>query len=120
MQEEPLPAQASVIRIGQLSTALDHPGAIRLAMDPDDLHPPRREVDHEQDGEARQPSDRPEFNGEEIRGDEDLAMPAEELQPSRPPRALGGGLNPRTFQNGGDRATAHLVTELASAPWIRV
>jgi hypothetical protein len=56
MQEEAFPAQASIIWIGELATALDHPGAVRLAEDAGDLHPSRREVDHEQDGEARQPS----------------------------------------------------------------
>ena len=59
MKEEAFPAQASINRIGELATALDHPGTVRLGEDAGDLHPSRREVDHEQDGEARQPSSGP-------------------------------------------------------------
>jgi hypothetical protein len=79
MQEEAFPPQASLIWIGELATALDHPGAIRLAEDAGDLYPSRREVDHEQDGEAGQPSTGPDFDREEIRGGEDASMGAEEL-----------------------------------------
>ena len=55
MEEEPLPAEAACIWIDELATALDHPRAVRLADDAGDLHPSRRQVDHEQDGETRQP-----------------------------------------------------------------
>ena len=112
MEEEPLPAQASFIWIGQLATALDDPGAIRLAVDAGDLHPSRREVDHEQDGEARQPTGGPDFDGKEVCGREDASMPAEELLPGRPPLALRSGLDPVLFQNAGDGASADMVIEV--------
>jgi hypothetical protein len=51
-------------------------------------------------------------NGKKVRGDEDLSMPTEELQPGGPPLSPGGGLNPGTFQNRGDGAPAHIVTEV--------
>ena len=51
--EEAFPSQASVNRIGDLATALTHLGTVRLREDAGDLHSSRREVDHEQDGEAR-------------------------------------------------------------------
>ena len=91
MEEEAFPAQASFIWIGQLATALDHPGAVRLADDAGDLHPSCCEVDHEQDSEARQPSRGPHVDSEEIRGREDASMRAEELLPSRP---LSGAQEP--------------------------
>ncbi len=53
MQEEAFPSQAPINRIGDLATALDHPGTVGLRTDAGDLHASRREVDHEQDGEAR-------------------------------------------------------------------
>ena len=81
MEEEPLPAEAACIWIGELATALDHPGAVRLADDAGDLHPSRRQVDHEEDREARQPTSGPDFDREEICGREHAVMPAEELLP---------------------------------------
>jgi hypothetical protein len=53
VQEEAFPSQASVNRIGDLATALNHLGTVRLREGAGDLHSSRREVDHEQDGEAR-------------------------------------------------------------------
>src|SRR5690348_7060249 len=113
MEEEPLPAEAAGIWIGELATALDHPGAVRLADDAGDLHPSRRQVDHEQDREARQPTSGPDFDREEIRGGEHAVMPAEELLPGRPPLSLWRRLDPVPFQNAGDGASAHMVIEVA-------
>src|SRR4029453_7780839 len=112
MEEEALPREASVIGIGERATALDHPGAVRLADDAGNLHPSRRKVDHEQDGEARQPTGGPDFDRKEIRGREDASMPAEELLPGRPPLALRNGLDPVLFQNVGDGASADMVIEI--------
>jgi len=67
MQEEAFPAEASIIWIGEVATALDHPGTVRLAEDARDRHPSFREIDHEQDGEARQPTSGPHVDREEIR-----------------------------------------------------
>jgi hypothetical protein len=54
VKEETFPSQASINRIRELATALDHPGTVRLGEDTGNLHPSRRQVDHEQDREARQ------------------------------------------------------------------
>ena len=112
MEEEALPPQASLIGIRQLASALDHPSAVRLAEDAGNLHPSRRKVDHEQDGEARQPTGGPDFDRKEIRGRQDAAMRAEELLPGRSPLALRSGLDPMLFQNAGDSASAHMVIEV--------
>jgi hypothetical protein len=96
MQEEAFPSQASVNRIGNLATAPNHPGTVRLREDAGDLHSSRREVDHEQDGEARQPSSGPDFDREEVRGREHASMRTpvfytpllESFRRSRPPRGI--------------------------------
>jgi hypothetical protein len=112
MQEEAFPAQASIIWIGELATALDHPGAVRLAEDAGNFHPSRREVDHEQDAEARQPTSGPDFDREEIRGREDASMRPQELRPGRPPLPLRSGLDPVLFQNVGNGASADVVIQV--------
>src|SRR4051794_10226600 len=99
MKEKALPAQTPLVGIGELATALDDPGAVRLADDAGNLHPSRRQVNHEQDGEARQPTGGPDFDRKEVRSRQDVSMPAEELQPGGPPLALRSGLDPVLFQN---------------------
>jgi hypothetical protein len=111
MQEEAFPAEASIIRIGELATALDHPGTVRLREDAANLHPSRREVDHEQDGEAGQPSHGP-VHCEEIRGREDASMRAQELVPGRPLLPLRSGFDPVLLQNVGDGASADVVIQV--------
>ena len=112
MEEEALAAEASLVGSGQLATALDHPGAVRLPVDAGDLHPPRRQVDHEQDGEARQPTSGPHFDRKEISGRDDALVPAEELLPRRSPLVFRSGLDAVLFQNVGDGASADMVIEV--------
>ncbi len=112
MQKETLPAQATIIGIGPLATALDDPGAVRLADNAGDLHPSRCEIDDEQDREARQPTSGPHLHREEIRGGEDVSMRAEKLLPSRPLLALRLGFNPMLPQDGGDGPSADVMIEV--------
>lgn len=116
MKEETFAPQASINRISELATALDHPGTVWLREDAGDLHASRREVDHEQDRDARQPSRGPDVGGEEIRRREDASMRAQELLPGRPLLPLGSGLDPVLFQNVGDCASTDVVIPVASAP----
>jgi hypothetical protein len=112
VKEETFSLQASINRICELATRLDHPGTVRLRDDVGDLHASRREVDHEQDGDARQPSSGPDFGREEIRGREDASMRAQELRPGRPPLPLRRGLDPELFQSAGDGASTDVVIQI--------
>jgi hypothetical protein len=102
VKEETFPSQASINRTRELATALDHPDTVRLGEDTGNLHPSRRQVDHEQDREARQPSGGPEFDREEIRGRQDASMRVQDLLPSRPLLPLRRGFNPVLPQDVGD------------------
>jgi hypothetical protein len=119
MKEEALPAQAT-LGGGQLATALDHPGAVRLSVDAGDLHPPRRQVDHDEDGEARQATGGPHFHRKAVSGRDDALVPAEQLLPRRSPLALRRGLDSVLFQNVGDCASADMVIEVGERTLDRV
>ena len=67
---------------------------VGLGHDAGNLDTARRQLDHEQHGEARQPGTGPHFNGEEIRGREDVPVRGQELPSGRPLLPLGGRLDP--------------------------
>ena len=75
-------AQASINRISELAT---HWTPRHCPAQGGCRRSPRivREVDHEQDREARQTSGRPEFDREEIRGRQDASVRAQELLTGR-------------------------------------
>jgi len=112
VKEETFSLQASINRIRELATALDQPGTIRLREDAGDLHASRREVDHEQDREARQPSGGPEFDREEIRGRQDASVDAQGLLPGRPLLPLRAGSIRCWPQDVGDGPSADVIMQV--------
>lgn len=74
MQQETRPPQASIARIGEAATVRGHPGAVGFGHDAGNLAAARRQLDHEQDGDARQPTTGPDVDREEIRRREGLRV----------------------------------------------
>jgi hypothetical protein len=91
-----------------LPTALEHPGSVWLGYDARDLNASRRQVDHEQDGEAGEPASGLHFDGEEVGRGEDAPVRPQEFLPrcSLPPSRRG--INTVLFQDvrDGPRLTA--------------
>ncbi len=116
VEQVTLADQESIDRIGDLTTALDHPRAVGLGPYPRNLDAPRGQVEDEQDGVPFQARRGPHLHREEIRCGEDVPVGLQELLPRRPLLTLGSGLNPVLPEDGGDGPTANVVATLASAP----
>jgi hypothetical protein len=104
--------QEAVLAVGDVAGDLLHPQAVWRFGDSADLHAPGSDLDKEEDHEALQAVLRPDFDCEEISGDNLVRMPGEELLPrglSLPVRRRFDPVPPQDVRNGTGR---NLVAEI--------
>src|ERR1035441_5460031 len=77
VNQVPFSCQDSLLCIREIPGDLAHPQSVRHLRDARDLQLPRRQVDEEQNDKPPQPSPGPHLHGEEIRGHDQLPMPAQ-------------------------------------------
>jgi len=117
VQQEALPAQSAIDRIGDLATALRDPCAVRPGHDASNVDAPRGQFHDEEDSVTSQPRPGPHVNREEIRSGEYLPVGPQKFLPGRPPLPLRSRFNAVPLEDVGDRAARETWwCRLASAP----
>ena len=109
MDQVPLPREHSIDGISEVPRDLVHPQAIGERCDAGDLHLAGSQVDEEQNHEPLQSLLGPDLYGEEVRRDDQVPMPLQELLPRRLSIALRRRLDPMPFQDRRDRTMSDLV-----------
>jgi hypothetical protein len=106
------PDKASLDRIADLPTAVNHAVTIWLRYDAGDFNVARRQVDYEEDGEAGESALNPDFDGEEVGGREDAPVSAQELLSGRSVLPLRRRINAVFFQDVGNCPSADRVRRM--------
>ena len=94
MDEEPHVPEESVLDVGRVSHELGDPGTVGLGADAGDLDAAAGQVNQDQDREAGQAAWRPDLDGEEVGGGEDVPVGRQKLTPGPALLAFRRGSSP--------------------------
>ena len=86
--------EEAVVRVGEVSSYLRHPGFMRLTRDAGDLHGARLQLHDKEDDVLHQPAQGQCLDGEEVRGRQTVPMRRQKCLPGRLCAALRGGSIP--------------------------
>ena len=112
MDQKALAVEDSIYRIRCSATYLAHPQAVRSRSDASDLYSSCFQIDKKQDEKTGQSSTCPDFDGEEVRRNNQVPMALEELFPGRFSVPLGCRLDAVAAQNSGNRAPSALMPQV--------
>src|SRR5262245_4858753 len=112
MDEIALTREQSLDGIGQIPGNLAHPQSVCRSRDPADLHPPRRQLDKEENEKALQSFGRPDLDGEEVRCNDHFPMLCQKLLPGCFAAALRCRFDAIALQNVGHSAVCQIVAQI--------
>ena len=102
VNEEPHVPEESVFDVGRVSQELGDPGTVGLGADTGDLDAPAGQMNQDQDREAGQAAWRPDLDGEEVGGGEDVPVGHQKLPPGPALLAFWRGFQPVRLEHIGN------------------
>ena len=104
--------QKAIDRVGEMAGQLFHPRAIRLRMDPGDVHAAGLELDQKEDEVPSKTGQRHHLDREQVGRRQAVPLRLQKCLPRRALTALGRRLNPMVLQNPLDRVPRDGVAEI--------